>query len=202
MINLTPALAAAGHRAETDQLRARYYRVWPNSPTGWFNRFFNSAYLADPREALGMLDDMDRAPVRLEQGVRAHWRAFLTARVAGDSAAMRRAALNMRDLIRQRQINRMSVAAVLATAGEVDAAFEVIEGHLAIPGVSTASIFMGPFTALHRDKRFIAVVRDTGLLEYWRDTDRWPDFCRVIDHTYDCAAEAARVLSAQAPQAQ
>ncbi len=193
-ISLTPVLAAAGQRAETDQLRARYFRVWPNSPMGWMNRFFNSAYLADPREALGMLDDMDRAPVRFEAPARARWRAFLEARAAGDSAAIRRAALNMRQLIEMRLANRMSVAAVLATAGEIDAAMEVIEGYLAFPDVSTSSIFMGPFEALRRDRRFMALVKDTGLIEYWRETGRWPDFCPAPGHTYDCAAEAARVL--------
>lgn len=44
-----------------------------------------------------------------------------------------------------------------------------------------------------RDPRALAVARRAGLLDYWRESGQWPDFCFRIDLPYDCEEEAAKL---------
>jgi hypothetical protein len=39
----------------------------------------------------------------------------------------------------------------------------------------------------------MAVADRLGLLDFWRSTSRWPDFCFEQAQTYDCKAEAAKL---------
>jgi len=44
-----------------------------------------------------------------------------------------------------------------------------------------------------RDPRFMLVAKKVGLLDYWRKSGKWPDFCGDPDLSYDCKAEAAKL---------
>ncbi len=51
--------------------------------------------------------------------------------------------------------------------------------------------------ALRSDPRFIALAAKIGLVDYWRSTGNWPDFCTEPGLPYDCKAEAAKVAAAK-----
>jgi tetratricopeptide (TPR) repeat protein len=44
-----------------------------------------------------------------------------------------------------------------------------------------------------RDPRFMQILARTPLLNYWRTTGKWPDFCSEPDLPYNCMKEAARL---------
>ncbi len=44
-----------------------------------------------------------------------------------------------------------------------------------------------------RAPRFLQVMKRAGLLDYWRSSGNWPDFCFYADMTYDCRKEAAKL---------
>jgi hypothetical protein len=44
-----------------------------------------------------------------------------------------------------------------------------------------------------QDPRFLQVAKRLGLLDYWRSTGKWPDFCFAPDLPYECKAEAAKL---------
>ncbi|MGD9980187.1 MAG: hypothetical protein AB7H66_01620 [Hyphomonadaceae bacterium] len=191
---LPPFFNGAGqHEAAQEQID-RNYRIWPDSPEAWWNRLMNSSYVGDPAEALRMLDTIDSTPARgmLREPVRSLWRDFVAARASGDRSRISRAALALRQLIPGR-FSRASVGAALSLAGEEDASFEIAEG-MVRANYGTSSYFLPPWRNLRRDPRFMTLIRDTGLIQYWRETGRWPDFCRERDMPYNCEAEAARVL--------
>jgi hypothetical protein len=48
---------------------------------------------------------------------------------------------------------------------------------------------------MRADPRFMPLMRDIGLLEYWRNTDRWPDFCENEDLPYDCRQMAVELAA-------
>jgi hypothetical protein len=51
---------------------------------------------------------------------------------------------------------------------------------------------------MRRDPRFMALAARIGLVQYWRSTGRWPDFCSTQQGLpYDCRTEAARVKLAR-----
>jgi len=192
----TPMLNAVGRHDEAQQNNDRLYRIWPHSPDAWWNRFMNASYNGDPAEALRMLEDVTAgqgvARGRLREPELSRWRAFLLARQARDPARMRRAALAMRDLIPG--FPRTSVAAALSLSGEVDAALTIAAGMLRV-GYGPSSVFLPPWRNLRRDPRFMDLIGDTGLIQYWRETGGWPDFCGEPDLPYNCEAQAEQTLT-------
>ena len=56
----------------------------------------------------------------------------------------------------------------------------------------TAVFFRPGLKSFRQDPRFMQVAKLAGLLEYWRTTGNWPDFCFDDDLPYDCKKEAAR----------
>ena len=44
-----------------------------------------------------------------------------------------------------------------------------------------------------KEPRFLQVMKRAGLLDYWRTSGKWPDFCFYADMTYDCKKEAAKL---------
>jgi DNA-binding winged helix-turn-helix (wHTH) protein/tetratricopeptide (TPR) repeat protein len=45
------------------------------------------------------------------------------------------------------------------------------------------------------DPRFMRVMHEIGLVDLWRETGRWPDFCRDALIRYNCRQEAERLLA-------
>jgi hypothetical protein len=73
---------------------------------------------------------------------------------------------------------------MLSALGEIDDAFEVADRYARDPrfqrlyGLSQIGFLFGPATSpLRQDRRFIDLARTLGLLDYWRSSARWPDFC-------------------------
>ena len=44
-----------------------------------------------------------------------------------------------------------------------------------------------------KQPRFMQVMKRAGLLDYWRSSGKWPDFCFYADMTYECKMEAAKL---------
>ena len=50
---------------------------------------------------------------------------------------------------------------------------------------------MPEFREFRRDLGFWPLAAKTGLVDYWLDTDQWPDFCFEPDLPFDCRQHAA-----------
>ena len=63
------------------------------------------------------------------------------------------------------------------------------------PGLAEAAyvLFRPALTDVQRDRRFMLVAKRIGLIDYWRQSGKWPDYCRDPDVKYDCKAEAAKL---------
>jgi TolB-like protein len=70
-----------------------------------------------------------------------------------------------------------------AALGDVDTAFRLADryspGH-PLTGL-TLFLFAPPTEPMRRDPRFYDLVNRYGLLDFWRSTGRWPDFCSGAD---------------------
>jgi tetratricopeptide (TPR) repeat protein len=54
-------------------------------------------------------------------------------------------------------------------------------------------LFRPALRNFRRDPRMIAIAKRLGLLDYWRSSGNWPDFCSEPDLPYDCKKEAAKL---------
>jgi len=199
---MLPALTQLGEFSEARELRDRLHRIWPNSPSVWFNRFNNSAFARDADEALRILDTVDRSPIRMEQPVRNALRAYLTAMRGGDARGMRAAARTLADMAHAGNFDMPRAISTASLAGDVDAGFALAREYFGagaagrggpLAGGHRSFLFLAPGDAMRRDPRFMQLARQLGLTAYWLETNQWPDFCADPTLRYDCAAEARRV---------
>lgn len=85
-----------------------------------------------------------------------------------------------------------SSARFLAMAGDIDGAYREVEGSLNVGHSRPASphLFWPEMRPFIRDSRFWPLAARLKLVDYWLDTDQWPDFCSEPDLPFDCRAKA------------
>jgi hypothetical protein len=89
-----------------------------------------------------------------------------------------------------------------ANLGFVDDAFATADRWASIVGrrFDGAKFLFEPLTApMRRDPRFMQLAARIGLVDFWRSTGHWPDFCGEPGLPYDCRAEAARAVATISP---
>jgi TolB-like protein len=204
---LSGELASGGRLSEAAEVIAEARRNWPDYweiPVadftvavrgGEFDRALSLLDLAAVRNVIG--------PV----GTSA-WRMALLAKAKGDAAAVKTSIDAVRAMS---QLDWRNAIAILSFLGDVDGAFRVADRFFTPEALAQpASHFFGssngigmlysPTTAaLRRDPRFMRLAGRLGLIDYWRSTGKWPDFCADPALPYDCRAEAAKLLAARKP---
>ncbi len=183
----TSALADAGQldRAKTELQRAG--ERWPGSSVfanAWF--MFNLRY-GDPREAL-----------RTEGGDHLFWRpqmtnAFLLARTTPTEKNIDAAVSEAFALKRQEG----AIELPIETLGTFDRDQEVLPLVFNEPtgesGEIARALFRPTLRELRYDPRFMQIAQRLSLIDYWRTSGKWPDFCFDPDLPYDCKAEGAKI---------
>jgi tetratricopeptide (TPR) repeat protein len=124
---------------------------------------------------------------------RAH-EAFLAARLDPSEVNVQRAIGASKEVF-DRFGYASSYAEVLGAFGKQD---ELYRALLSLPANHPdpllASVLFRPVTnGARQDPRFLQVAKRLGLLDYWRSTGKWPDFCFAPDLPYECKAEAAKL---------
>ena len=161
-------------------------RLWPGASNILQTRFLLEHRYGDPKKALDFIDS-GRTEFFPAQ------RSFLRARIDRTSSSVERAIVDARKAY-QEEGKLAHYIQALATFGRKD---EAIESLLSTdPGIAPGVItvfFRVPFKGVRRDPRFMEIAHRYGLVEYWRASERWPDFCSEPDLPYDCRAEAARL---------
>ena len=164
-------------------------RLWPGASNLMATRYRLQLRYGNPQEALRTLrSGVLNSPGSTMQD------SFLRARMEPTAANIERAIAGGRGLLKNYPDALAILAQALAEFGREDELITII---LAAPpgrfGSVIEVLFRPPFRELHYDPRFIAVAQRLGLLDYWRQSGAWPDFCYIPDLPYDCKAEAAKL---------
>jgi adenylate cyclase len=182
--------AAGSHSNIADDLR-----TWPTQPGLWTYSMFIAMWASDWPRAEAALDRP--APTVGRESI-----AFMRACV---SALRSRASAKIAAAEREARANAMQsdpdlhwAIQCLAQLGLTDAAFETAQHYKPLSyGYEGPVVFFYPSTAsMRRDLRFMPLMARIGLVDYWRSTGKWPDFCAEPNLPYDCKAEAAKVARA------
>lgn len=80
---------------------------------------------------------------------------------------------------------------MMAREGDIDGAYAEFAARFAGTRRPAMFLFYPEMKAFRADPRFMPLVRDLGLVEYWSKTGRWPDFCTEPGLPYDCRKAAA-----------
>lgn len=184
-----------GRTGEADRVIDRALELWPRLPWVWNARLLIYAFTGRATVALAMIEDVRNRPADLPKAVIDVWRASLAALNARDRGDIAKA----RDVIFSAAPQAAGIAAygvmLLSAMGEIDAAYEVVDGFLlkrgrlvaprSQPGEETLAysptwyrtqwVFTPATTSLRVDRRFAGLCEAIGLTTYWQKRGVWPD---------------------------
>jgi TolB-like protein len=197
------ALRAVDRTREAVSIWSDLVRRFPTSPLPFFSLIFCLTGVAD-------WDAID-AWTRPEQLARYPQDSDRVRNVLMAVQARRQASPDMRERLTQladfAAANRrlpLSFAAVLAQFCDLDWLYGLIErtplddlrrpgGRLDEGDGTLEVLFLPEFHRLRSDPRFAGLCHRLGFADFWRQTDRWPDFAAEVD--YDLKAECRRVAA-------
>ncbi len=196
VIDLAGGLAAAGRLDEARALLARAERIWPDSDVQEV-RIGTEARWGDPGIALALLDDPKTRPSDWDSATTDDWRRFSLVRRSHDPARVAAYAGDVLERLSKGKLDVGKAVRELVGLGATDAAFAAANWSRPADVLDTEPLFRPPAAAMRRDPRFMPLAAKLGLVDFWRRTGRWPDFCQALDRPYDCRAEAAKLAGAR-----
>jgi hypothetical protein len=168
-------------------------RLWPDATTIVDSRLrlgLRYGNLTEAADALKLIRSGKIAASRMTE-------AFVRARINPTKANVDRA-VELAMSAYQSRHGFEELSELIITLGEFDRTVELL-GILLATNVESQYpyfvelLFRPPLADLRADPRFMQVAAHLGLLDYWRRSGDWPDFCSDPALPYDCKKEAARL---------
>ena len=178
------ALAYAGRIESAGQELREAERLWPGTGTLRDIQFRFHLRYGDPRLALRM------APAELMEGNR----LFLEARAEPTPANIQR----LLDFALDGTYPLGAMPFLTQALGEFHKEkelYDIVIGQMSGRDIAVlGDIWFRPaLRTFRQDPRFMIVAKRGGLVDYWQQSDKWPDFCTQEKLPYDCKAEAAKL---------
>jgi len=188
-------LWTAGRDEEALALSERIFPLWPRHALVWNARFMVLAFTGRTVAAAAMLTGASAAADNAHPVPLAQWLPTLDAFAEPSPDHLAKAKAANLVAARQNPGQATYAAMVLGQLGEVDAAYEVIDGLLLSKGAVVANrpiaprsfvanspswcrtqwLFMPPLASVRSDRRFAGLCEQIGLASYWRQRGIGPD---------------------------
>lgn len=194
---LVDQFAAEGRIEEAERAADRLGAIWPRYYGSWYLRFYTFAYLGRPDDARAMVDDRRNWPDNVREADIA--RAATIARaVATREPADVGTVIATYDPMIALGVGYAEIAARAAAGlGRPDDAFRYARALLLDEGTPIAAqrfsaqsnygrvgerqtqlLFGPPFNSLRADPRYLHLMGEIGLVDFWRRSGIAPDMCR------------------------
>ena len=190
-------LSNSGRIAEAEKELQKAEQIWPGSKLITDARYAFDMRFGDPANALRMQRENSAHGTSLGASVATPnpgIEAFLLARIDPTPANIDRAIEAYLARLRQDPSDRGSMLLSLGVFGRTDLAYEILAHPSVVKTVpnGTEALFRPFMRGIRHDPRFMALAARLGLVRYWKQTGKWPDFCLDQDLPYDCKREAAK----------
>lgn len=165
---------------------------WPShSGVSWVRRYIAGFY-EPPEDALAIITAMD-AQAPPDEGQGGIWRTFTEAkagRVAKTSAVK-----IIREGADEGKITRENEIMMLAVLGDPGLAIEAANSVLDKQQDLQPWFLFAPITRnVRQDPAFVQLANRMGLIRYWRETGKWPDFCTGRTASSECSPKLLAAL--------
>jgi DNA-binding winged helix-turn-helix (wHTH) protein/tetratricopeptide (TPR) repeat protein len=189
------ALGYDGRQAEAEQALRDAEALWTNASTLRTARFTYYLRFADPKQAMRLRDSGLPMP-----SMSPFVGSFLTARANPTPANVELALRDARALYARTPIAISHLSQTLGAFHREEELFPILLNWQYPDKVDlvTDVLFRPALSNFRHDPRFMRVAARFGLLEYWRSSGNWPDFCFDADLPYDCKKVAAAVTRGEA----
>ncbi|MEO7864660.1 MAG: tetratricopeptide repeat protein [Sphingomicrobium sp.] len=185
------ALAYSGNAAAAIKALEQAEKTWPGSARLAEARYrFNLRY-GDPAKAAEYLNlaGSSSAP-----GDTAATMAYLRARSEPSNSNIGRAVAAYRARYAKDMADVPPYLQALAIFGRIDEAFSAATPAVAVDSIEagTEVLFRSYMSQFRADPRFMLLAQRIGLIDVWRASGIWPDFCSEPGLPYDCKSEASK----------
>jgi len=183
-------LRVAGQVKEMEKENDKARKMWGETQTADANDFIYSLQYGDPRRAESLLPSLDLDEFDAEAA-----RRTIAARLNPTQANVDAALKLYREQMQRMPSRGGAYLLRLGIFGRTDDALALLTDKSFQKGFVGWEILFTPALAhVRNDPRFMRVAADLGLLNYWRRSGHWPDFCSDPRLPYDCKAEAAKYV--------
>jgi DNA-binding winged helix-turn-helix (wHTH) protein/TolB-like protein len=191
-------LAATGDPGQAGKLVDRMQALWPGHLLTPITRLWVAVIDGDPKSALAAAPNVRF--YAMNDVARTAWQAYFAAQPPANEAARLRLTSEMiRTASAQGRLDPGWAMTMLAGLGDVDGAFAASDRYATAfhtyDPIYPPYLFLPQTAAMRLDPRFMKLAARLGLVDYWRTTGNWPDFCAEPGLPYNCKAEAARLAS-------
>lgn len=174
---------SGGHGAAALQQAERVRRIRPHDQGARYSLVVLAALTGPPGAVDTLLADPSARPEMRPEAVQA-FAAFETARRTGRDEDVAAAVAAIAAAAEARTVLAGHAVLLMAKLGATDSALALAGAFASDPRTSrlaaaanTAFLFAPETAPLRADARFVAIVDQLGLSDYWRASGRWPDFC-------------------------
>jgi tetratricopeptide (TPR) repeat protein len=168
-------------------------RRWPNHRGLRSARLYIAGFYDRPSEALGVVDQLD-AQTSSGDDDDAIWRTFVEAKAAHSRRQTDLAIRQIREAADQNKIPREFEMMMLAQLGETRQAVEATNSALDRQILQPWFLFTPVTRNLRQDPSFFGVASRMGLIKYWRETGKRPDFCTDPARRSECNPQLLAAL--------
>ena len=193
-------LAWTGRTDAADAELARLGQLWPRSAQLWYDGLLVFSLEHRWDRLLALLDNADARPKDFSPTDIERIRASVKGRQSSSPAGFAAARQGLIAAGSGDAPGHMTGAIPnLSDLGALDDAFAMADRYSRArnDGIGPFFLFSPANAAMRRDPRFMALAARLGLVDYWRSTGKWPDFCAEPGLPYDCKTEAAKLAGAR-----
>lgn len=156
-------------------------QLWPNHSGIRRVEQYITGFYEQPADALDVFDRLatQSSPV---------WRSFIEAKSARSPRLTASALRDIREATDQGNISPETEAMMMAALGETGQAFEAVNLALDRHQRLQPWFLFVPITRnMRQDPAFIGLAARLGLIKYWHETGKWPDFCTDPARRSECS---------------
>ena len=168
--------ANMGNLASARGVLRKAIERWPNHSAVRAVQRHIVGFYEEPSEALAVFDGLN-AEASPGDDQNAVWRSFIEARAAHSGKVTGTAIDRIREAADGGKISRETEVMMLAGLGETKKAIEVANSALDHQELQAWFLFTPVTRNLRQDPGFVPLASRMGLIEYWRETGKRPDFC-------------------------
>lgn len=191
---LARAYANMGTLAAAKNWLQKGAQLWPNHSGVRRVRQYVAGFYEPPADALAVFDSLDAQDSPDQSN--AIWRSYVEARTANSRNVTAAAIDRIRAAADQGKLPREIEIMMIAGLGETQQAMAEANSALDRHQAPQAWFLFTPVTRnLRQDPGFARLASRMGLINYWRETGKLPDFCTDAGRRTECSPELRTALS-------
>ena len=166
---------------------------WPNHSAVRRMQQYIAGFYEQPSDALAIFERLDaqNGPADSQSGV---WRNFIEAKSAPSPKLTATAIRGIREAADRNRISRETEVMMLAGLGETRLAIEAANLALDRQQLEPWFLFTPVTRNVRQDPGLVRLAARMGLIKYWRETRKWPDFCTNRARQSECSPHLLAAL--------